>query len=362
MALDIDRLLQPIAEDEPCGEELRYDPEFQGLLQALEPQVEYERVGNSEVARTRPLEWPRIRQGALALAGRGRDLRLLVVLLRAETATSGVAGARDGLRLVRGALERHWDTLHPRLDADESDPAEQAFHRLNCLKQLIDRQGLLADLRRAPLAAVRGLGAASLRDVELADGRATAGPGETPPDGGLIDAIFTGADAAELAATEAALAECRQEVDAITAAVEARLGVEAVARAELRLDDLGDALALMTRTLAGRRPAAAGNGAEAPAACAPAAGPATAQAAAAAPAAAHGNGLGRLDTREDVIRALDLILDYYRRNEPSSPIPLLVERTKKLVPMSFLELIEDLAPAGVKQVKEIGGMEKKGKD
>ena len=67
---------------------------------------------------------------------------------------------------------------------------------------------------------------------------------------------------------------------------------------------------------------------------------------------------GAIESREDVLRTLDQILDYYRRKEPTSPIPLLVERTRRLVPLSFLELMEDLAPSGVKQLKELGGLEK----
>jgi type VI secretion system protein ImpA len=54
---------------------------------------------------------------------------------------------------------------------------------------------------------------------------------------------------------------------------------------------------------------------------------------------------------------LDLVLDYYRREEPSSPIPLLLERIKKLVPMNFLDLMAELAPAGVPEFKALAGLE-----
>jgi hypothetical protein len=40
-------------------------------------------------------------------------------------------------------------------------------------------------------------------------------------------------------------------------------------------------------------------------------------------------------------------------------VPLIVERTKRLVPMSFLELVADLAPAGLQQIKKLSGVGEK---
>ena len=41
---------------------------------------------------------------------------------------------------------------------------------------------------------------------------------------------------------------------------------------------------------------------------------------------------------------------------------MLLKRARRLVPMDFLDLMEDLAPAAVKQLKEIGGIGKKTDD
>jgi type VI secretion system protein ImpA len=59
------------------------------------------------------------------------------------------------------------------------------------------------------------------------------------------------------------------------------------------------------------------------------------------------------------VGALDRVLEYYRTQEPSSAVPLIVERTKRLVPMSFLELVADLAPAGLQQIKKLSGVGEK---
>jgi len=72
----------------------------------------------------------------------------------------------------------------------------------------------------------------------------------------------------------------------------------------------------------------------------------------AAPARSFG---GAVNSREDVIRALDAICAYYARNEPSSPIPMFMERSKKLVMMSFVDLIKELVPEGLSKVDMLRG-------
>jgi type VI secretion system protein ImpA len=60
-----------------------------------------------------------------------------------------------------------------------------------------------------------------------------------------------------------------------------------------------------------------------------------------------------------VLRALDQVLEYYRAHEPSSPVPLLVKRAKRLVSMSFLDAIKDLAPTGLKELQAVAGEDAK---
>jgi type VI secretion system protein ImpA len=55
--------------------------------------------------------------------------------------------------------------------------------------------------------------------------------------------------------------------------------------------------------------------------------------------------------------ALDRIMDYYRRYEPSSPLPLVLERAKRLVGADFLTIVRDLAPEGMSNVRNVGGIE-----
>jgi type VI secretion system protein ImpA len=52
---------------------------------------------------------------------------------------------------------------------------------------------------------------------------------------------------------------------------------------------------------------------------------------------------------------LDRICAYYDRHEPASPLPMLLRRCKRLASASFLDIVRDLAPAGLPQVEILRG-------
>jgi type VI secretion system protein ImpA len=60
--------------------------------------------------------------------------------------------------------------------------------------------------------------------------------------------------------------------------------------------------------------------------------------------------------RQDATRALDAVADFFRTHEPSSPIPLLLERAKRLVAKNFLEVLEELAPEALASAKAASGV------
>ncbi len=49
---------------------------------------------------------------------------------------------------------------------------------------------------------------------------------------------------------------------------------------------------------------------------------------------------------------------YYARHEPSSPIPLFIERCKRLVTMGFKDIVKELVPDAVRQVEVLTGPSK----
>ena len=66
-------------------------------------------------------------------------------------------------------------------------------------------------------------------------------------------------------------------------------------------------------------------------------------------------GHGTIRSRQDAVRALEAVAEYFRRNEPSSPVPLIVERAKRMVSMDFLAVLADLAPDALEQARRATG-------
>jgi type VI secretion system protein ImpA len=54
---------------------------------------------------------------------------------------------------------------------------------------------------------------------------------------------------------------------------------------------------------------------------------------------------------------LDKICQYYARSEPSSPVPYLLKRARRLAEKNFMEIIGDLNPEAVEQIAKVTGVE-----
>ena len=64
---------------------------------------------------------------------------------------------------------------------------------------------------------------------------------------------------------------------------------------------------------------------------------------------------GEVRSRDDVLRAIDAICAYYARAEPSSPVPLLLQRCRRMVTMSFVDILKEMLPESVAGLQKIAG-------
>jgi type VI secretion system protein ImpA len=140
--------------------------------------------------------------------------------------------------------------------------------------------------------------------------------------------------------------------DKLIAAHEAVRGIEAVVD-----ERVGTAGGLDLRPLRTLTQCLAQVAQQAKAAAAPAGLLATdTQAGAGSGAAGPGVAVDVIRTREDTIRALDRVCEWIDRNEPTNPAPLLIRRAQRLMGKSFIDIIRDLAPDGLKDVERLAGV------
>jgi type VI secretion system protein ImpA len=68
---------------------------------------------------------------------------------------------------------------------------------------------------------------------------------------------------------------------------------------------------------------------------------------------------GEIRTREDAVRMLEKICDFIERTEPANPAPLFIRRGQRLMTKNFVEIMQDLVPDSLNQIKQITGLESK---
>lgn len=341
--LDVPVLLAAVSPDSPCGDDLEYDAAFLELERIAQGQPE--RQMGDAVLPAEPPEWPRVRALASELFGRSKDLRVANLLLQSNVALDGLDGLADGLLLVRELLGLYWDGVYPLLDADDdNDPT----FRINALTGLV-AEPLLQLVWAIPLVRSRAFGPVNLRAALNAAGLQRFASETLSPE--QIAGAFADADADALAATRRALDGAQEHALAIESGVAERVG----SAQGLDLGPLRQLLrqALQVFDLYG--PQGAGEP------LAPGAEAATGEQGGAAPVAAVAapapRASGEIANREDVLRQLDRLLEYYVRHEPSSPVPVLLKRAKTLVTADFAEIVRNLIPDGISQFETLRGPE-----
>ena len=355
--LDIESLLTELSPDSPCGEDLEYDPSFGEMERASEGKPE-QQFGDTIVEAEEP-EWRDVKKHALALFERTRDLRASTYLCQSLLATDGIPAFAEGLQLLSGLIIQHWDSVHPQLDPDDdNDPTI----RVNSLASLCSADTTLRLLKSAPIVESRMVGRFSLRDIEAAnngesnsdsDEDSEESSGESKPDMAVISAAFQDVELDELQAFASAVNSSIECVTSIESTVTEQVGAgNALSFASL-VSTLKSIQAIYDDQLARRGVSTESTG-EAVDESGEVVETATSADGTAVVAVPKGLS-GEITSREDVIKAIDKSLDYFRRYEPSSPLPLLLKRAKRLANLNFMEILQDLAPDGLSQVQAISG-------
>ncbi|MBN1669522.1 MAG: type VI secretion system protein TssA [Kiritimatiellae bacterium] len=339
MAIAVDQLLAEISADAPCGEDISYDAGYMEVERMAQGTPETQFQPGEEP------NWKEISARCEELTGRSKNLRVILLLTLAEVCLDGVAGLRDGLALLHGVLERYWDQVYPRLDPDDNnDPLE----RMNIIASLSPPPDAYQDPMRfkdrvldAPLCESRQLGRYGLRHILTAAGElAVPEGGESPPSRSMIDGAFEDTPLEALQAVGQALGESVAHVKGLDAFLTEKVGAG-------RAPNLDDFVATLQRAETEVKAQLERRGY----------GEAGDAAAGATPAAAAAGVPGEINSIQDVLKTLDRICSFYDRHEPSSPVPLLLRRAKRLVGKSFLDIIRDISPSAVQEVTVLSGPE-----
>ncbi len=312
--MPIGELLAPVSEESPGGLDLYDDPERQQIEQAFEEDPS-------------GVDWRDIVSRIEAQSQRTKDLWLAVYLARAGARMGRLDIVVTGCEMLAGLLESYWNVLHPSLE-------EYGLQGRKAPCESLTRIGtFLGPLKRIALIEHARLGDYSAEDLERfeAEGEGADGFG-----------MFR--HAVDEMAVET-LAETMVSLRAMRSAIE-RADVALMAHAE---GDTGTDFKTTYQTIDNMLRWLA------PYAAVPEEEP--------VPISSDGNELeingttirspGRVESREDVARAIDSIIDYYLRREPASPIPVALRRVRGWITMDFLAILKDIAPGGMHEAGSV---------
>jgi type VI secretion system protein ImpA len=345
MSYDIQPLLTEINPTNPCGTDVTYDPSF-GKLENLLQNNSSSILGQESTGDG--LNWKEIASQSYDLLKVSKHLRIAVYFAFSIFKLEGFVGFQKGLEFLKTLLEHFWDNLYPRLDPDDHfDPVE----RINILKPL----SLESAFVQSPLDFIKAvietpfcksgqLGAFAYRDYQIANGDIALLEGNTAavPTMSQIKAAIKDTPHDELMGTLSALEEsvkCLSEINSVFS----RLANNQSPNFENLESVVVKLIRFIKSNLEGEQ---SGNQEEAEV------GSGNAASVGGQSTAAVIQGIR---SKNDVIRMLDMICNYFENNEPSSPVPLLLRRAQKLTSSTFMELIEDLCPDAMNQVKVISG-------
>jgi type VI secretion system protein ImpA len=326
----LDIWLLPVDEASACGPDLEYDPEFLELAQSAAGKPE------SQFGPGSPPEWGRVRELSEAIFKRTRDLRVALWWGRALINLDGFSGVPVSLGLLAGLLERFWDDVHPKIEADESD----ALARLSVVGSLDKLDGLLGDIRAASLSNDRQLQGLRVRDVEVALGKLTPRAGEASRSQGEIAGMVALAGDVPVslrAQAEAAHAGLKRIQSLMGQHFSSHLVVD-LATLRAMITSIEAVLPAPAEVVeAQATDGQSGSGSEI--------------------TSRQGSGVHSVQNRHEAVRAIELVCAYLERSEPTNPAQLLLRRAARVIDKNFLQLMRELAPDAVADVARILGVD-----
>lgn len=347
--MDYDQqIIADIQGDSVCGVNLEDDSGFQNFF--FESQGTPERFDGQSTIPAEPPEWREVKKQAIVYLAKTRDLKLISVLAQSVLNTEGLFKFEQCLSGLSQQVKTHWNEIFPALDEDDGDPLE----RISALGHLCDKDFVINIIRQLPLANSKVLGNVTLQKIEHA---VSPTGSKSDSDLGLpqIIGIFKESDTAQNTATYTVVNQCISHLGEINKAFIEQSGneynvnfdatIEVLTNLSNSLKKYGDLrLEVVTQGEEGS------DISESEQPSGDSASTSTATSTSFSPTNM------KLTSRNDVERCFGLILSYYQEFEPSSPVPILISRAKKLVNSDFLDIVRDIFPDALEQVQKLGGI------
>jgi type VI secretion system protein ImpA len=308
---ELSKWLQDVSSDSPCGGDF------------VDSSPDYFSLERKVSITTESSEWKKLKLEADDFLGKTKDIRLYALYTRIliHTEKNPLIGLSKGLKLVHHCIENYWDCLYPEID--KTDPAEAFFDRNNALADFASYKDLILPLSKKINVLSIGLGNYTLDDLIILDaGRMLAD--KQPLQGLMPEEEKAYAELLEYFRLSLELAEnikTLYEQKSNEMFTEFNDHLLPMLQKGVLLNGGASSVVPDTPTDTNNIGTTGDN----------------------VPAIQT---QGAINNREDIVKVLGLICDYYENNEPSSPIPLMIKRVIKMVGMNYREIFLEFQLSG----------------
>lgn len=336
--LNFDKLLVPVAKDNPCGEDLSGLTEYYVLEEYAKGKEE------SQFAKAEPPDWRQVEAMSQSLLLQGKEMWVIFHLICAMTANHGITGFSEGIQFLFKILSAFWENIFPENDFDDPNPYEQ---RMGVLKSLSDASSpLFLNIRNMPICKSRQLGEFSFKDILIARGEIKAGEEEAVPDQNIIEAAIRDTDPEFMADQISLMKSAIEYVNKIETFLNEAAGQQNNTSNILKISEAIETIVAyiepyFTPENSGPEEQDKIDANEKPQD--PIGGETVSTAS------------GGINNRDDVYALLNEIVQWYGQNEPASPVGMLLERAKSMVGKDFFHIISNVLGPDIPQIQLILG-------
>ncbi|MBU3070342.1 type VI secretion system protein TssA [Aestuariicella sp. G3-2] len=351
--IDIESLLQPISEDAPTGEDIRADrspsSDYYTIKDARNNARAAERSSmfDEDVDLLKP--WRTVAEVApKILSSKSKDLEVACWYTEGLIRLHGVSGLRDGIKLIHGLVLDHWEGLYPEPD---EDGIETKVAPLTGLNGDGGDGTLMAPIRNMSITNEGDYGSFNLWQYQKArDNSKLTDDDERAARNEALGFSFQDVEATIQEASPQfyvdmveTLEETQQDYKALNELLRSSCGSDTPPSSNITnlLDEVLRSVRFLSKDKLDQVKAAT----EAQQAVdEPTADDDTPSVSAAAQAVVVNQVAGPIGNREDALKRLEEVADYFRKNEPHTPLAPGIERLISWGRMTVAELMMELLP------------------
>ncbi len=340
--IDLEAMLQPVSEENPAGESLRYAGVYDEIAEARRADINVDQ--GAWQTELKVADYRKVVELAVpALTTQSKDLQIAAWLSESLIKLHGFAGFRDSLNLLTGLQDRFWDTLYPLVDEGDMEGRANAISWMESAASFA--------IKDCPITAGRGC---SLNDFDAAQAAESAASAEgegnegedAEPQRGSADAgnrvtpeVWRGAVAASNRAfyetLNATIEECwtaLKELNRVNEERYERNQMPGLSGLNKSLDTVHTRVKKILEAKRHEEPDESDFTAESE----------SGEAGTSSTSSSPGGQAGPIQSRKDAIRRLSEIAAFFTRTEPHSPVAYLVQRAVKWGNMPLESWLQDV--------------------